>query len=513
MADRRNRTVQLYHLNMIREQRCEYHCEQYICNTCSYTTVDKSNSTKHAHAMSPRRICFGIPSGLTVQRATPHATMLAWFKTELYNSKSTPTSTDGLAELIASIPYSTLHRLLFGNIVDAMRKLFATTWSRDTVTNNESREFQTVFRWRNSIVQFRSILGSSRTIDDFEIITIPATKTTYQELAFELFCTIGDIAFFVSNPSNREALGEKYLPRAAIAWKTTAMRGIPDITTPASITGYRQWMDPIVNDIERFIPTRESLFEYRQPEHYTTGRAICLDHDAPTHRLICVHVCTSCRVAHPNKQRIARHVRTCKLGLAKSVAVTTCWYTKSERERYDPFGPAAPIGFDRIHELDPVFSTAHAARIVAESISSTGADRIVDVFRVCFSKYAHDPAWCRAIRCGRYVHIVMPVDGTVQHEKIPINRVFRRFASWIFSITDLASEIIERNMRRDDERYVLIDPTEKLDQLETASGLMVGDLINGNPSAFKTDFAKRLNERIVKTIPTLNEFHNEIILE
>ena len=499
---------------MIREQRCEYHCEQYVCTTCSYTTVDKSNSKKHAHEMSPRRIWFGIPSDLTVQRATPHATMLAWFKTEMYNSKSTPTSTDGLAELITSIQYSTLHRLLFGNIVDAMRKLFATTWSRDTVTNNERRKFQTVFRWRKSIVQFRSILGSSRTIDDFEIITMPPTTTTYQELAFELFCTLGDIAFFVSNPSNRKVLGEKYLPRAAIAWKTSAMRGIPEITPPASITGYRSWMKPVVNDIERFIPTRESLFEYRRPEHYTTGRAICLDHDAPTHRLICVHVCTSCRVAHPNKQRIARHVRTCKLGLAKTVAVTTCWYTDDERDRYDPFGPAAPIGFDRIHELDPVFSTAHAARIVAESVTSVGADRIVDVFRICFSKYAHDPAWCRAIRCGRYVHAVMPFDGTVQHEKISIDRVFRRFASWIFSIIDLASEIIERNMRRDDERkVVLIDPTEKLDQLDTACGLVVGDLINGNPSAFKTDFAKRLNERIVKMIPTLNEFHNEIILE
>jgi len=485
--------------------------------------MDKSNSKKHVHEMSPRRIWFGIPSDLSTRRALPHATMLAWFKNELYKSKTTPTSIDGLAELVATIPYSTLHRLLFGNIVDAMRKLFAITWSRDTITNNESRQFQTVFRWRNSIVQYRSVLGASRTIDDFEIVTMPVTKTTYQELAFELFCTLGDIAYFVSNSSNRDVLGEKYLPRAAIAWKTNAMRGIPEITTPASITRYQPWMQQIVHDVERFIPTRESLFESRQPENYGPGRAICLDHDAPTHRLIRVHVCTTCGVAHPNKQRIARHARTCKYGRVYDrdkpgcpVAVMTCWYTDEERDRHDPFGPAQPVGIDRIDELEPVFSTAHAARVVAETVTSTGADRIVDVFRTCFSKYAHDPDWRRAIRCGRYIHAVMPVNGIVKREQIPITHGFRRFASWIFSINDLAcrpTAIIGRDGRRDDERNVSLDPTEKLDKLDASCELTIGDMINGNPRAFKTEYAKRINDRIVKLIPTLNEFHNEITLK
>ena len=461
--------------------------------------------------MSPRRVWFGIPSDLSTRRAIPHATMLAWFKNEMYKSKTTPTSTDGLAELVATIPYSTLHRLLFGNIVDAMRKLFEITWSRDTITNNESRQFQTVFRWRNSIVQYRSILGTSRTIDDFEIVTMPMTKTTYQELAFELFCTLGDIAYFVSNSSNHRTLGDKYLPRAAIAWKTNAMRGTPEIATPASITGYRSWMQRIVHDVERFIPTRESLFESRQPENCSPGNVICLDHGAPTHRLIAVHVCTTCGVANPNKQRIARHARTCKHGRAKPVAVMTCWYTDEERDRHDPFGPAQPVGIDRIDELDPVFSTARAARVVAESVTSTGADRIVDVFRTCFSKYAHEPDWRRAIRCGRYIHAAMPVDGTVHHEKIPITRAFRRFASWIFSINDLASAILDRG--HGDECKVSLDPTEKLDKLDASCDLVVNDLINGNPRAFKTDYAKRINDRIVKMIPTLNEFHNEITLE
>jgi len=498
---------------MFREHRREHSLEQYACTACSYTTVDKSNSKKHAHETYPRRIWFGIPSDLSTRRAIPRATMLAWFKNELFRTKTTPTSIDGLAELVATIPYSTLHRLLFGNIVDAMRKLFAITWSRDTVTNNESRQFQTVFRWRNSIVQYRSILGTSRTIDDFEIITMPATKTTYQELAFELFCTLGDIAYFVSNASNRGPLGDKYLPRAAIAWKTNAMRGIPEIATPASITGYRPWMEQIVHDIERFVPTRESLFESRHPENCGPDHVACLDPDAPTHRLVKVHVCTACGVAHPNKQRIARHARTCKHGRVDPITVMTCWYTDDERDRHDPFGPAQPTGLDRIAELDPIFSTAHAARVVAETVASTGTDRIVDVFKTCFSKYAHDPDWRRAIRCGRHVHVAMPVDGTVQREKIPVGRVFRRFASWIFSINDLVSATLGGDGRRGDDHTELIDPAEKLDKLDASSELTVGDLINGNPSAFKTDYAKRINDRLVKLIPTLNEFYNEINIE
>ena len=502
---------------MFREQRREYHCEQYACTACSYTTMDKSNSKKHVHEMSPRRIWFGIPSELSTRRALPRATMLAWFKTELFKSKTTPTSIDGLADLVATIPYSTLHRLLFGNIVDAMRKLFAITWSRDTITNNESRQFQTVFRWRNSIVQYRSVLGASRTIDDFEIVTMPVTKTTYQELAFELFCTLGDIAYFVSNASNRDVLGEKYLPRAAIAWKTNAMRGIPEISTPTSITEYQPWMQQIVHDVERFIPTRESLFESRQPDNCGSSAVLCLDRDAPTHRLIRVHVCTSCGVAHPNKQRIARHARTCKRGPTDPVAVMTCWYTDDERDRHDPFGPARPTGLDRLDDLDPVFSTARAARVVAETVTSAGADRIVDVFKTCFSKYAHDPEWRRVIRCGRYIHAVMPVDGIVHREKITITRVFRRFASWIFSIDDLASAVLGRDGRQDgrcdDERTGSIDPAEKLDKLDASCELTVGDLVNGNPSAFKTEYAKRINDRIVKLIPTLNEFHNEITIK
>ena len=480
---------------MFREHRREHSLEQYACTVCSYTTLDKSNAKKHAHEMTRRRIWVGTPHDLTTKRAIPRATLLAWFKHEMFESKTTPTSTDGLAALVASIPYSTLHRLVFGNVIDAMRKLFATTWSRDTVTNNESHQFQTNFRWRGMIVQYRSITGAGRTIDDFELITLPATKSTYRDMSFELFCTLGDIAYYVSNSSNRDVLGDKYLPRAATAWKTKTMTGVPECTTADAVTGFRPWMQQIADDIERFIPTRESMFTNRQP--CPPGPATCLDPDAPTARLVKIHVCATCGAVHPNKQRIARHARTCKHGRADPVAVMACWYTDDERDRHDPFGPAEPVGLDRVHELDPTFSTAHAARVVAETVTSTGADRIVDVFRVCFSKYAHDPDWRRAIRHGRYICATMPVDGVVRHEKIPIGRVFNRFASWVFSIIELAYGD---------------DPLDAAAPLDASNELTVGDLVNGNPAAFKTDCAKRINDRIVKLIPTLNEYHNEIIL-
>ncbi len=277
----------------------------FECSACCMTFLSGQNAKRHVSSKCKQATIRRVPMQYTIIGDRLDVVTYLLEDTTIFPKL---TGNRGIINsIVETWGEQTIRRTITGEFLSQLTAVFHLTWSKE---NTALPRIRNVFRSERQIFYATSeqiLAPADRPNDDppqppsrseaIDVTRHRDTLETYQMLAYELF--VMHRAFILDTKFAGSKLADVCRDLPTTPWQMYhdhPLNGVPGHIMASSVTGYEDWMSPMLHVIRQGIPTHQT-HGYEVPE--ATER-------------INVSMCPACGWSHPESAQTKRHMLTCR---------------------------------------------------------------------------------------------------------------------------------------------------------------------------------------------------------